>query len=116
MTQTTESLRCLHDLLMHMYTHVFAFIHSIRMNGWLPSSGQEGGPLALFYEIQEATLHGLYTVKICHSLHQVMMMQFWNNFLDSAYFSQELPMRHSFKGKVKNCDQTHATEKLSDVA
>ena len=61
MTQTTEFLRCLHDLLMHMYTHVFAFIHSIRMNGWLPSSGQEGGPLALFYEIQEATLHGLYS-------------------------------------------------------
>ena len=71
---TAGSLTCLHDLLTHAYTHVFAFIYSLRLNGCLfyggvGEGGRGAGPFfflfiresiwAHFYEILEATLYGL---------------------------------------------------------
>ena len=43
MTQTTGSLTCLHDFLMHAYTHVFAFIFSLRLNYCLFGRGERLG-------------------------------------------------------------------------
>ena len=46
MTLTTESLTCLHDLLMHVHTHKFCFsffLYSVRLNGFLFHGG--GGSL-----------------------------------------------------------------------
>ena len=71
MIGTTGSLTCLHDLLMHASTYVFAFIYSVRLNGclfflsffffgggeaWVPLFFIQEGPLAPFSEILEATL------------------------------------------------------------
>ena len=58
---------CLHELLIHAYTHVFVFIYSVRLTGCLFHGGKgEGGlgtlffiyegPWSPFYEFLEATL------------------------------------------------------------
>ena len=65
MTKTTGSLTCPHNLLMHAYTHAFAFIYSVKLNGCLfhwgvgcnaPFFFGGEGSWAPFYEILEATL------------------------------------------------------------
>ena len=43
MTQTSGCLTCLHNLLMHAYAHVFAFIYSVKLNGCLFHGGKGGG-------------------------------------------------------------------------
>ena len=50
MTRTTGSLTCAHYLLMHAYTHVFAFIYSVRLSGCLfPVGGGGEGLGAPFF-------------------------------------------------------------------
>ena len=49
LTWTTGSVICLHNLLMHAYTDMFAFVYSVRLNGCLFHGGGAGfGPLFSF--------------------------------------------------------------------
>ena len=66
MTHTTGSLPCLHYLLVHVHTHEFAFIYSVRLNDCLfhGGGGSLGPPVfvreclwAPFCEILEATVY-----------------------------------------------------------
>ena len=55
MTWITGALTRPHNLLMHVYTHVFVYIYSVRLGGGGLFFIREG-PWAPFHKILEATL------------------------------------------------------------
>ena len=74
MTRAIGSLMCLHDLLMHVYTHVFTFIYSVRLNGCLFHGGGGGFGLLLWNYKQCCTLPASSLLIWCfHKVHELFI-------------------------------------------